>query len=97
MTLGELEPEYNRGSSGEQNGSAPDSQADGRQIGPTRPLVKPQAAVFANRSRKATDGPATGTLSHSKPPPRAAGGSCIGLNSSRSTRLSDRIDKNRLT
>ena len=73
--LGELEPEYDRGSSGEQNCSPADTQADCRQIGPTRRLVKLQAAVFASRSGKATESPATGTLPHTKPPPRAAGGS----------------------
>ena len=75
MTLGELEPEYDRSSSGEQNGSPTDSQADCRQIGPPRRLVKLQTAVFASRSGKATESPATRTLSHTKPPPRAAGGS----------------------
>ena len=74
MTLGELEPEYDRGSSGEQNGSPTDSQTDCRQIGRTRRLVKLQTAAFASRSGKATESPATRALSHT-PPPRGASGS----------------------
>ena len=62
--LGELEPEHDRGNGREQDGSPADSQADCRQTRPTRRLVKLQTAVFASRSGKATDGPATGTLSH---------------------------------
>ena len=83
--LRELEPEYDGGSGGEQDSRPADSQADCRQARPTRSLEKLQPAMLTSRSGKTTDGPATGTLSHTKPPPRAAAGSRIGLDSSRST------------
>ena len=67
VALGELEPENERGDGSEQNGSSADSQADCGQVGPTRRLEKLQTAVFASRSGKATEGPATGTLSHGTP------------------------------
>lgn len=70
MALGQLEPEHERGDSGEQNGSSADSQADCGQVGPTRRLEELQTAVFASRSGKATESPATGTLSHKNPPPK---------------------------
>ena len=66
--LVEFEPENDQGNGGEQNGSATDSQAHGRQARPARRLVKPQTAVFADWSGKAADGPATRTLSHTNPP-----------------------------